>query len=74
MQETSSPARQRTDPGEPTTTQSLIVLLALAGSKKTEVENLKRRMKLSSSGFENMLNWLQKRSLVDVISSLEGTN
>ena len=72
MQQETSGGRQRSGLGEPTTTQSLVILLALAGSKRADVDELRRRTRLGQSGFENLLNWLQRRGLVEVSASIEG--
>ncbi len=54
------------------TSHGLAALLALAGSRKLTVEELRRRMKLTTKGFENLLSWLQREYLVDLVSRLEG--
>ena len=54
------------------TGMSLTALLALAGSRKLEVPELQARMKLTADGFEELLSWLQREYLVDVVASLEG--
>lgn len=52
--------------------QSLVTLLALVGTKRMDVEALRERTRLSPFAFENLLGWLQREYLVDVITSLEG--
>ncbi|HUI24040.1 MAG TPA: hypothetical protein VLY82_06590 [Nitrososphaerales archaeon] len=52
--------------------QSLVTLLALVGTKRMDVEALRERSRLSPFAFENLLGWLQREYLVDVITSLEG--
>jgi len=52
--------------------QSLVALLALVGTRRMEVEALRERTKLTPFAFENLLGWLQREYLVDVITSLEG--
>jgi len=59
-------------PGVSLTGQSLSALLALAGSQRLGVEELRRRMKLTSQGFAALLSWLQREYLVDVVSRLDG--
>ena len=52
--------------------ESLVTLLALAGTKRMDVEALHERTKLAPSVFENLLGWLQREYLVDIITNLEG--
>jgi hypothetical protein len=52
--------------------QSLVTLLALVGAKRMDVEALRERTKLTPLAFENLLEWLQREYLVDLITSLEG--
>ena len=52
--------------------QSLVTLLALVGTKRMDVEALRERSRLNPFAFENLLGWLQREYLVDVITSLEG--
>jgi len=52
--------------------QSLLTLLALVGTKRMDVETLRVRTRLTPFAFENLLGWLQREYLVDVIASLEG--
>lgn len=54
--------------------QSLTALLALVGTKKMSVEDLRRRTRLSPPAFVNLLGWLQAEYLVDMVSTLEGTH
>jgi len=52
--------------------QSLVALLALVGTKRMEVEALRTRIKLTPFAFSNLLGWLQREYLVDVVSTLDG--
>ncbi len=52
--------------------QSLLTLLALVGTKRMDVESLRGRTKLTPYAFGNLLGWLQREYLVDVVSSLDG--
>jgi len=52
--------------------QSLVTLLALVGSKRMDVRVLQERTKLAPFTFENLLGWLQRKYLVEVVSSLKG--
>jgi len=52
--------------------QSLVTLLALVGAKRVDVEALRERTKLTPITFQNLLGWLQREYLVDVVTSLEG--
>jgi len=52
--------------------QSIVTLLALVGTKRMDVEALRVRTRLAPLAFENLLSWLQREYLVDVITSLEG--
>ena len=54
--------------------QSLLTLLALVGTKQMGVEALRERTKLDASAFENLLGWLQREYLVDIVTNLEGDN
>jgi len=54
--------------------QSLLTLLALAGTKRMDVGALHERTKLDPSVFENLLGWLQREYLVDIVTNLEGDN
>lgn len=54
--------------------QSLAALLALVGTRRMNVEDLRRRTKLSPLAFVNLLTWLQREYLVDVVTSLEGAS
>jgi hypothetical protein len=62
----------RTSKGTLTTAESLTALLALAGSRRVEVDELQARMKLTPDGCEELLSWLQREYLVDIVSSLDG--
>lgn len=52
--------------------QSIAVLLALVGSKQLDVDALRKRMKLNTSGFGSLMDWLQREYLVDVVCALDG--
>jgi hypothetical protein len=62
----------RTSKGTLATAESLTALLALAGSRKVEVDELQARMKLTPEGCGELLSWLQREYLVDIVSSLDG--
>ena len=47
--------------------QGLAALLALAGSRQLDVAALRTRMRLDESGFNSMLDWLQREYLVDIV-------
>ncbi len=53
--------------------QSVVALLALVGSRKLGMNELRERTKLSQSGFRSLITWLQREYLVDVVSNLEGS-
>jgi len=72
MQEATTVGPRSTVPGDVLSGQSLVTLLALAGTKRMDVEVLRERAKLTPTAFENLLGWLQREYLVDVITSLEG--
>ena len=46
--------------------------MALVGTKRMDVEALRVRTRLTPLAFEDLLSWLQREYLVDVITSLEG--
>ena len=50
--------------------QTLVTLLALVGTKKMEASELERRTKLSPAAFGELLSWLQREYLVDVVSHM----
>lgn len=52
--------------------QSLVALLALVGTRRMDSEALRGRTKLTPTAFGNLLGWLQREYLVEVISNLEG--
>jgi len=52
--------------------QSLVALLALVGTKKMGVEALRAKTKLAPAAFGNLLGWLQREYLIDVVSTLAG--
>lgn len=51
--------------------QSLVALLALVGTRRMGVKALQIRTKLTPSAFGDLLGWLQREYLVDVVSTLE---
>lgn len=53
--------------------QSIVALLALVGSKSMDVEELRRRTRLSPYAFRNLVEWLQWEYLVDIVSNLNGS-
>jgi DNA-binding MarR family transcriptional regulator len=52
--------------------QGLVALLALVGTRRMAVEDLRGRTRLTPSAFGDLLSWLQREYLVDVIAHLEG--
>jgi len=52
--------------------QSLVTLLALVGTRRMDVESLRRRTKLTEHAFGSLLGWLQREYLVDIVSNLNG--
>jgi hypothetical protein len=52
--------------------QSLVTLLALVGAKRMNVEALRGRINLNPRAFGNLLGWLQREYLVDLVSTLDG--
>jgi hypothetical protein len=72
MQETSTIGPVTTGPWDVLSGQSLVALLALVGTKRMEVEALRTRIKLTPFAFGNLLGWLQREYLVDVVSTLDG--
>jgi len=71
MQEATTVGPRNAGPGELLSGQSLVTLLALVGTRRMDVEALRERTKLAPLAFENLLGWLQREYLVDVITSLE---
>ena len=71
MRETTTDPANAT-PGDVLTGQSLVALLALVGTKRMDVQALRGRTKLTPSAFGNLLGWMQREYLVDVISNLKG--
>ena len=74
MQETTTLGPRNSVPWDVLSGQSLVTLLALVGTKRMEVEALRQRAKLTPLAFENLLEWMQREYLVDIITSLEGTD
>jgi len=72
MQEATTIGPRNAVPWDVMSGQSLVTLLALVGTKRMDVESLQERTKLTPLAFENLLGWLQREYLVDVITSLEG--
>ncbi len=52
--------------------QSLVALLALVGTRRVGVEDLRARTRLTPSSFGGLMEWLQREHLVDVVSALAG--
>ncbi len=50
--------------------QSLVALLALVGSKKMEIGELRRRTKLSQGAFGELFSRLQRECLVEAVSQM----
>lgn len=48
-------------------------MLALVGTKHMDVEALREKTKLAPLHFGNLLEWLQREYLVDIVTSLEGS-
>ncbi|MDG6983841.1 MAG: hypothetical protein JRN28_04775 [Nitrososphaerota archaeon] len=57
-------------PWEALPSQSLMALLALVGAQSTDLESLRGRTKLGPRAFVQLLGWLQREYLVDLITSL----
>jgi DNA-binding MarR family transcriptional regulator len=72
MQETTTVGPRNPVPWDAWSGQSLVTLLALVGTKRMDVEALRERTKLTPTAFENLLAWLQREYLVDVVTSLVG--
>jgi hypothetical protein len=72
MQEATTIGPRNLVPWDALSGQSLVTLLALVGTKRMDVEALRERTKLAPFAFENLLGWLQREYLVDVITNLEG--
>jgi hypothetical protein len=72
MQEATTIGPRSSIPWDALSGQSLVTLLALVGTKRMDVEALRERTKLAPFAFGNLLGWLQREYLVDVITSLEG--
>jgi hypothetical protein len=72
MQETNIAVPANFPHGDEFPGQSLVALLALAGTKPMNVETLRGRVKLSPFAFGNLLDVLQREYLVDLVSTLEG--
>ncbi|MDE1858315.1 MAG: hypothetical protein KGI26_04500 [Thaumarchaeota archaeon] len=57
-------------PWEALPSQSLMALLALVGAQSTDLETLRGRTRLEPHAFVQLLGWLQREHLVDLITSL----
>jgi len=72
MQEATTVGPRNSVPRDILSGQSMVTLLALVGTKRMDVEALRVRSRLTPLAFEDLLSWLQREYLVDVITSLEG--
>ncbi|HEV2138010.1 MAG TPA: hypothetical protein VGR53_04150 [Nitrososphaerales archaeon] len=72
MQETRTIGPIRSGPWDILSNQSLVTLLALVGSRRLDVRALQERTKLAPVAFGNLLGWLQREYLVEVVSGLDG--
>ena len=72
MQETRTIGPIRSGPWDILSNQSLVTLLALVGSRRMDVKALEERTKLAPLAFGNLLEWLQREYLVEVVSGLDG--
>ena len=72
MQETKTAGPWDSLPKEYLPSQSIVTLLALAGSRSLTPDELRRRTKLTQSGFGNLIRWLQREYLIDIVSRLDG--
>lgn len=72
MQKTRTIGPIRSGPWDILSNQSLVALLALVGSRLMDVKALQARTKLAPLAFGNLLGWLQREYLVELVSSLEG--
>ncbi len=52
--------------------QSLVALLALVGARRMNVEVLRGKISLNPHAFGNLIAWLQREYLVDIVSTLDG--
>ncbi len=52
--------------------QSLVVLLALVGTNRMNVEALREKIGLDPGTFRDLLGWFQREYLVDIVSALDG--
>lgn len=72
MQETRTIGPANASPRDIMPGQTLVALLALVGTRRMDVEVLRNRTKLAPVAFGNLLAWLQREYLVDVVSALDG--
>jgi hypothetical protein len=72
MQEATTVGPRNSVPWDILSGQSLVTLLALVGTKRMDVEALRERTRLTPLAFENLLGWLQREYLIDIVTSLEG--
>jgi len=73
MQETTTIGPRNSVPWSTLSGQSLVTLLALVGTKRMDVEALREKTKLAPLPFDSLLGWLQREYLVDIVTSLEGS-
>ncbi len=52
--------------------ESLVVLLALAGARRMNLEAIRGRTRLGPRSFGRLVRWLQREYLIDVVSTLYG--
>ena len=72
MQETTTMGLANAGPWGFLPGESLLALLALVGTKRMDVETLRERTRLTPFAFGNLMRWLQREYLVDVVSELTG--
>lgn len=72
MQETTTIGPLTSGPGGILPGQSFAALLALVGTRKMDVETLRKRIGLAPFAFGGLLSWLQREYLVNVVPSPEG--
>lgn len=72
MQETRTIGPITSGPWDALSNQSLVTLLALVGSQRMNLVALRERTRLAPFAFANLLSWLQREYLVEVVSGLEG--
>jgi hypothetical protein len=72
MQETSELGPVNSAPRDTVTSQSLIALLALVGTKRMDVSAFRAKTELAPPAFGSLLGWLQREYLVEVVSNIAG--